>query len=65
MAQTIALGLMVTGGGFVHAALVSKGNVVHAAAGVGDNGLTVAFIAFVKAGLFRLAHTAAQSYEPR
>jgi len=54
MAPTIALGLVVNGGGFCARRARVQGNVVHAAAGVGDNGLTVAFIAFVNAGLFCL-----------
>jgi len=60
MAQIIALGLAAIGGGFVHAALVSKGMWSMPPPELAINDLTVAFIAFVKAGLFASANAAAQ-----
>jgi len=60
MAQTIALGLAAIGGGFVHAAFVSKGLWSMPPPEVATNYLTVALIAFVKAGLFASANRAAQ-----
>jgi hypothetical protein len=60
MAQTIALGLAAIGGGFVHAAFVSKGMWSMPPPDVVIYDLTVAFIVFVKAGLFASANTAAE-----
>jgi hypothetical protein len=60
MAQTIALGLAAIGGGFVHAAFVSKGMLSMPPPDVTIYYLTVAFIAFVKAGLFAAANTATE-----
>jgi len=65
MTQTIALGLAAIGGGFVHAAFVSKGMWAMPPPEVAIYHLTVALIAFVKAGLFASANRAVQYYAAR
>jgi hypothetical protein len=57
MAQTFALGLAAIGGAFVHAAFASKGMLSIPSPDAAMYYLTVAFIAFVNAGLFASANT--------
>jgi hypothetical protein len=57
MTQTVALGLAAIGGAFVHAALVSKGIWSIPPPDAAMYYLTVAFIAFVNAGLFASANS--------
>jgi hypothetical protein len=58
MAQTVGLCLAAVGGGFVYAALMSKGMLSFPPPDVATYYLTVAFIAFVNAGLCVSANTA-------
>jgi len=59
MPRAVAIGLAAIGGAFVHAVLVSKGMLsIPPADAITSYYLTVAFIAFVNAGLFASAGTA-------
>jgi hypothetical protein len=60
MARTVALCLAAVGGGFVHAALVSKGMFSIPPPDMATYYLTVAFIAFVNAGLCTSGNTVAE-----
>jgi hypothetical protein len=60
MAQTVALVLAAVGGAFVHAAFVSKGVLAVPSLDASTYYLMVALIAFVNAGLFASANTAAE-----
>jgi hypothetical protein len=60
MARTMALVLAAVGGAFVHAALVSTGIPSTLQLNTSTYYLTVAFIAFVNAGLFVSAKSAAE-----
>jgi hypothetical protein len=60
MARTVALVLAAIGGGFVHAAFLSKGMLSIPQLDASTYYLTVAFIAFVNAGLCVSANTVAE-----
>ena len=60
MARTVALVLAAVGGGFVYAAFLSKGMLSIPQLGASTYYLTVAFIAFVNAGLCVSANNAAE-----